>query len=137
MPGCDTVEKLVKRNATIAVTGLVYAAPTVAILISQLGKPDCSYFSIVMTIGLVSIPQGWEPVKEMAWVKMSIGINKIEDIAANLFLFLIKFVIVLALSALISPFIFIKNLVEFITNCVEIRKIRNQCRPEEQNEKKQ
>lgn len=129
----DTGE-LVKRNAIIAITGLVYAVPTVAILVTELGKPDCSYFSIVMTIGLVSIPQGWLPVKEMAGVKMSVGFNKIEDLAANLLLFFIKIFIILALSALISPFIFIKNLIEFITNCVEIHKMKNQCHEEENHE---
>ena len=126
MPNPGPVEDLVKRNVIIAITGLVYVVPTVAILSSELGKPNCSYFSIVMTIGLVSIPQGWLPVKEMAGVKMSVGINKIEDLGVNLLLFVIKIIMILALSAVFSPFIFIKNLIEFISNCVEIHKIKSQ-----------
>ncbi len=38
------VEELVKRNVFIAITGLIYVIPTVLILVSELGKPDCSYF---------------------------------------------------------------------------------------------
>jgi len=131
------VEELAKRNTIIAVTGLIYVVPTIAISCSELGKPNCSYFSIVMTIGLVSIPQGWVPVKEMAGVKMSVGFNKIEDLGVNLLLFFAKFFIILALSALISPFIFIKNVIEFITNCAEIRKIKNLDNAEEKNDEHQ
>ena len=134
MSAPSTVEELVKRNVIIAITGLVYAVPTFAILVSELGKPDRSYFSMIMTIGLASVPQGWPVVKEMSGVNLSVGINKLEDIGVNILLFFIKIFLIIAFSALISPFIFIKNLIEFITNCGEIGKAKKQPGPTNKNE---
>ena len=130
MLGNCVAKELVKRNAIIAITGLIYAVPTVAILVTELGKPDCSYFSIVMTIGLVSIPQDWKPVRDIAEVKMSVGFNKIEDLATNILLFLGKVFVVFTLSALISPFIFIKNIIKFVLNGIKIYEIKNNAEEE-------
>lgn len=124
MSASDTVERLVKRNVIIVITGLIYAIPTIMVLTTELKKPNCNYFSVVMTIGLVSIPQGWLQVKELLGVKISIGINKIEDIAIYLILLVFKVVLILALSALLSPLIFVTNLIEFIGNCANISRAK-------------
>ena len=124
MPDSDTVDRLVKRNTIIVITGLIYAIPTIAVLAMELRKPDCNYFTIIMTIGLVSIPQGWTQVKELAGVRFAVGIHGIEDIFIYILLLVFKVVLILALSALLSPLIFVVNLIELLGNCGKISRAK-------------